>query len=95
MNDDNPMTIALRAALPVMRRTVWEYLGSVTIHRDPDTIVSVEWEEIADDVRAIWAATACVGPQPDQYGVDTAWLDDILATQARQYIMPINLEDWT
>lgn len=69
---------ALRLALPVMRRGVCEYLEGHTVKGDPATVTPDEWAEIAADVAAIRAATAIVGPHPDQDGVDTAWLDAAL-----------------
>lgn len=59
------MEAALRAALPVMRRTAAEYLAGVMIRMDPNTIAPVEWYEIMPDLDAIVAAEAVVGRQPD------------------------------
>jgi len=70
---------ALRMALPVMRRTAWEYFSSVTVKGNPATICLAEWREIAPDVRAIMAAELCVGPQPDMEIVDTVWLNACIA----------------
>lgn len=59
------MEAALKAALPVMRRTAAEYLFSVMIRMDPNTIAPVEWYEVTPDLDAIVAAEAVVGRQPD------------------------------
>lgn len=59
------MEAALKAALPVMRRTAAEYLSSVMIRMDPNTIAPVEWYEVIPDLDAIVAAEAVVGRQPD------------------------------
>lgn len=59
------MEAALKAALPVMRRTAAEYLSSVMIRMDPNTIAPVEWYEVTPDLDAIVAAEAVVGRQPD------------------------------
>lgn len=76
---------ALRMALPVMRRTAFEYLESVAIKRDPATIAPAEWQEIAPDLEAICAAEACVGLVEDD---DGQWLDDILASKAwRKHVL--------
>lgn len=74
---------ALRLALPVMRRTVSEYLESVTVKRDHASIALAEWGEIGPDIQAIIAATALVGPEPDVEGVDTEWLDEAIRRYPR------------
>lgn len=76
---------ALRAALPVMRRTLNDYFESVTVRRDPATIALAEWVEIAPDIRAVRLAEACVGPQPDQEGIDTDWVNAVL-DRSREFI---------
>lgn len=70
---------ALRLALPVMRHRAHNYFECFAIRRAPDRIAPIEWDEAADLIHAIRAATACVGPQPDMEGVNTEWLDAVLA----------------
>lgn len=73
---------ALRMALPVMRRTAAEYLESVMVRHDPNSITPAEWDEIRPDLDAIVAAEACVGRQEDD-SRERLWLDPILDTHAR------------
>lgn len=79
---------ALRAAIPVMRRYIWEYLESSTVKRDPNTISPCEWDEIAPDILALRMAQACVGDQPDSAVVDTDWLNDALDMSLRHVHAP-------
>ena len=72
-NTEIAMRDALRLALPVMRRTVAEYLDSVMVRSDPATIAPIEWEEVAPDLDAIVAAEACVGRV-----TEPSWLDAIV-----------------
>ena len=72
------MEAALRATIPVMRRTAAEYLEGVMIRHNPDTIAPSEWEEIAPDLEAILAAEAVVGRLDDDDDRDRLWLNPIL-----------------
>lgn len=72
------MEAALKATIPVMRRTAAEYLESVMIRHNPDTIAPSEWEEIAPDLEAILAAEAAVGRLDDDDDRDRLWLNPIL-----------------
>ena len=61
--DRTPATTrALTLALPVMIRTAAEYLESVMVKGNPETIARAEWAEIAPDLEVIIAAEACIGP---------------------------------
>ena len=71
------MEAALKATIPVMRRTAAEYLESVMIRHNPDTIAPSEWAEIAADLDAILAAEAVVGRLDDD-DRDRLWLNPIL-----------------
>lgn len=46
-----------------------------------------EWKTAAPDIRATWAATAIVGPQPDDENVRAAWLDIVLGAPARRNVV--------
>lgn len=70
---------ALRLAIPVIRRGLWDYLPQCMVRGDPRTIAAAEWDEVADDIRALRAATAIVGPQPDYEFVDAGEVDQALA----------------
>lgn len=71
-------TGALHLALPALRRSLYEYLQSCVIRNDVATVTPDEWADTARELAAIRAAAAIVGPQPDLFGVDTAWLDEAI-----------------
>lgn len=66
---------ALRAALPVLRRSAWEFIASCAFRDDPATLCPEDWASVAPDIKAIRLAESCVGPQLDLSGVDGSWLD--------------------
>lgn len=70
---------ALRLALPVMRRTSYEYLDCHAVAGDITSISRMDWAEVEDDIAAIVAAEAAVGAQTDIEDVDTEWMNRAIA----------------
>lgn len=83
------MEAALKAAIPVMRRTAAEYLESVMVRHNPDSIAPSEWAEIAPDLEAILSAEACMGRVDDDEDRERLWLNPILdAAEWRKHVEP-------
>jgi len=62
-------------ARKVIRRTIVEFLESVTVRDDPASIAPMEWDEIVEDLIALRALDAHLPPANDEY---SAFLDRYL-----------------
>lgn len=75
---------ALRLSLRTLRRLCEEYFCGCSLRMDPTSITPDDFDLAADDMDAIRAAEAVIGPVEDFHSVDTAFLNACLAEAARR-----------